>query len=562
MGSTNLFRAWRADVPASIVVFLVALPLCLGIAVASDAPPMAGIVAGVIGGIVVGSISGAQIGVSGPAAGLAAIVATAITDLGSYQLFVTAVVLAGAIQVLFGLMRAGVVAYFFPSAVIKGMLGGIGIFIFLKQLPHLFGYDKDFIGDEAFQQPDRHNTISELYYMFESMVPGVLLIAVVSLGLLLLWDRPLVKNIKWLATIPGSLVAVIAGILLGLLFGGLEGMGMAGEHFVEVPAITGWESLRTIPFPDLSGLLDQRVWVVALTIAVVGSIETLLSVEAIDKLDPQKRITPTDRELWAQGIGNMASGLIGGLPITQVIVRSSANVQAGGRTKLSTILHGALLLVLVLLLPMVLNAVPLASTSAILLLVGYKLAKPSLFKSMWQAGHAQFIPFIVTLLGVVFINLLVGVGVGMCVALFVILRNNFLNPFHFDPAKHIAGEPIRIELSEDVTFLNKASVLRTLSLIPNGAYVIIDASRTMGIDPDVREIIEDERVRAAPRGITIEYNGFEEREKPRLDALRSTIVDAAKHYVGRGLRDTRKSQGTNGLAVDQPVRQARKGIDR
>lgn len=498
---------------------------------------MAGIVAGIIGGIVVGAISGAHLGVSGPAAGLAAIVATAITDLGSYPLFVMAVVLAGVIQVLLGLLRAGVIAYFFPSAVIKGMLAGIGIFIFLKQVPHLFGYDKDFIGDEAFQQPDRHNTISELWYMLESIVPGALIIAIVSLAILMIWERPFIKKNKALAFVPGSLVAVVVGIVLGVLFHGLPGMDMARDHFVEIPLITGWESLRSIPFPDLSGLLDERVWVVALTIAIVGSVETLLSVEAIDKLDPQKRITPADRELWAQGIGNIASGLIGGLPITQVIVRSSANIQAGGRTKLSTILHGVMLMVLVLTLASVLNSIPFASTSAILLLIGYKLAKPALFKSMWQAGHAQFIPFIVTVLGVVFINLLVGVGVGMCVALFVILRNNFLTPFHFDPAKHAQGQAIRIELSEDVTFLNKASVLRTLSRIPDGAHVLIDASRTVDLDMDVREIIEDERVRAAQRGITIELSGFREREKQKLEDLRRSVLRAARHYVGKGLRE-------------------------
>lgn len=539
MNPTKLLTSWRNDVPASIVVFLVALPLCLGIAVASNAPPMAGIVAGIIGGIVVGSISGAQVGVSGPAAGLAAIVATAITDLNSYPLFVTAVVLAGAIQVMLGVLRAGVVAYYFPSAVIKGMLAGIGVFIFLKQIPHLFGYDLDFIGDEAFQQPDRHNTISELWYMLESIVPGALIIATVSLAIILVWDRPWIKRIKLLAFVPGSLVAVIAGILLGLLFGNMDGMALTRDHFVEIPRITGWESIRTIPFPDLSGLTDQRVWVVALSLALIASIETLLSVEAIDKIDPQKRITPADRELWAQGIGNIVSGMVGGLPITQVIVRSSANTQAGGRTKLSTILHGVLLMVLVLTLAGVLNLIPFASTSAILLLVGYKLAKPALFKSMWSAGSAQFVPFMVTLLGVVFINLLVGVAVGMCIGLFMILRNNFLTPFHFDPAGHKKGEPIRIELSEDVTFLNKASILRTLSRIPDGARLIIDAKRTVGLDPDVREIIEDEKVRAAPRGITIEMIGFREDEKPKLKDLRRSVLRAARHYVGKGLRDGR-----------------------
>jgi len=527
MSRSSLFAHWKQDLPASLVVFLVAVPLCLGIALASGAPLISGLIAGVVGGIVVGIASGSSMGVSGPAAGLAAIVLVSITQLGSFPLFLTAVVLAGIMQVVLGIARAGVIAYYFPSSVIKGMLVGIGVIIFLKQLPHAVGYDKDYMGDITFLQGDGANTFSELVNMLGSISPGATLIALTGVGLMLLWERPFMKRQRALALVPGPLVAVLAGVVLAWLFRDQGSLVVQAGHYVVLPDVShGITALLT--FPDWSGLLDPRVWVVALTIAVVASLETLLCVEATDKLDPRKHITPTNRELYAQGLGNTLSGLIGGLPLTQVIVRSSANIQSGARSRLSAITHGALLLVSLLLFPKVMNMIPLASLAAILLITGYKLAKPTLFKSMYAQGWAVFTPFIVTVLGVVFIDLLKGVMLGMAVGIFLLLRNNFKIPFHFNAARHVAGTPIRIELSEDVTFLNKASIMNTLAELPKGSHVILDASRTMALDPDVREIIQDQLVRARDQGITIECIGFQQRDLPRVEALRSSVRKAAK----------------------------------
>lgn len=509
-----------------MVVFLVAVPLCLGIALASGAPLIAGLIAGVIGGIVVGAVSGSHVGVSGPAAGLAAIVLAAITQLGSFPLFLTAVVLGGAFQLALGIARAGVVAYYFPSSVIKGMLAGIGVIIVLKQLPHAVGYDKDYEGDLSFSQPDSENTFSELVRMLDSVSPGAIAITLAGMAIMLLWERPFIKRVKTLAFVPGPLLAVVAGTVLAALFQDETRIAIDAEHYVRLPDLSAGLA-EAFTFPDWKGLGDPRVWTIALTMAVVASLETLLCVEATDKLDPEKRITPTDRELRAQGIGNMVSGLIGGLPITQVIVRSSANIQSGARTKLSAIAHGGLILLSVLLMPGLLNRIPLASLAAILLITGWKLAKPSLFKQMYAQGWYTFAPFLATVLGVVFIDLLKGVMLGMAVGIFFLLRTNFKTPFHFDARKHRPGQPIRIELSEDVTFLNKASIMRTLAALPRGAHVIIDASRTLDLDPDVREIIHDEMVRAREQGITIELTGFRQHDLPRVESLRGAVLQAA-----------------------------------
>lgn len=523
------FSTWRNDLPSSLVVFLVALPLCLGIALASGAPLISGVIAGAIGGIVAGSLSGSPLGVSGPAAGLTAIVLAAIADLGSFELLLTATVLAGSIQIVLGLLRAGVIAYYFPNSVIKGMLAGIGIIIVLKQVPHAVGYDKDFIGDEAFDQPDHQNTLSELARMLEAISPGAVVITLVCIALMLVWEMAAVKRNKWLSGIPGPLLAVVAGVGLARLFAGSPTLAIGAEHFVDLPVLTGPGDL---PHPAFEGLLDKRVWVVAFTIAIVASLETLLCVEATDKLDPLKRVTPANRELHAQGFANMASGLLGGLPVTQVIVRSSANIQAGGRTKLSTILHGTWLLAAVLLVPTLLRTIPLASLAAILLLVGYKLVKPAQFLSMWKAGIMRFLPFFITVVGVAFTDLLKGVGMGIAVAIVHILWKNYRVPFHFDRDCHKAGEPIRIELSEDVTFLNKAGIKRTLNELPEGARVVIDAGRTVDLDPDVDEIIQEFRIGAPQRHIEVECIGFEEHRRPNTKVLfRQVILTAARSFA-------------------------------
>ncbi len=501
---------FKDDLPASIVVFLVATPLCLGIALASGAPLFSGIIAGIVGGIVVGLVSGSSLGVSGPAAGLAVIVLNAIATLGSWETFLLCVVIAGVIQLALGYLRAGIIGYYFPSSVIKGMLAGIGLIIILKQIPHAFGYDKVPEGSESFLQPDQQNTFSELLNMLNFLQPGAIIVTLVSLAILIFWDRPFMKKIKLFHWLQGPLVAVVAGIVLNQLFVvAAPSLAIDGKHLVQLPiadGIGGFFGLFSMP--DFSQLNNIAVYTTALTIAIIASLETLLCVEATDKLDPYKRVTPTNRELKVQGIGNIVSGLIGGLPITQVIVRSSANIQSGGKTKTSAILHGVLLLLAAITIPAILNLIPLATLAAILFVVGYKLAKPSLFKSMYRLGWTQFLPFVVTVLGIVFTDLLIGIGLGMAVAVFYILLNNFRNPYFTTEEPHTLGGPIRIKLSEDVSFLNKAVILETLDHIPENSKVEIDATKSMHIDYDVYEIIREFEEKAQMRNIELTLKGF------------------------------------------------------
>lgn len=504
---TSLLATLKADLPASVVVFLVAVPLCLGIALASGAPLFSGIIAGIVGGIVVGMASGSALGVSGPAAGLAVIVLTAITTLGSFQTFLVSVVLAGLIQIALGYARAGVIGYYFPSAVIKGMLTGIGLTIILKQLPHAVGYDADPEGNLAFAQTGGENTATALSHMFSSIQAGALVVALASLAVLVLWEQPFVKRIKASLWIQGPLVAVALGIVVNEIFKvAAPGLAIANTHLVQIPVADGVSGLAALfTWPDFSQLTNPAVYTTAVTLAVVASLETLLCVEATDKLDPQKRVTPTDRELKAQGLGNVISGLIGGLPITQVIVRSSANIQSGGRSKASAILHGVLLLVAVLTIPALLNRIPLSVLAAILLTVGYKLAKPALFRQMYQLGPYQFVPFMVTIVGILATDLLVGIGLGMAVAIFAILLTNYQNPYFVDEDP---GPAVRLTLSEHVSFLNRAAIMRTLDAIPAGSKVTIDASRSMDIDHDVYEILKDFEQRAKLLDIDLTVTGL------------------------------------------------------
>ena len=519
----------KYDLPASIVVFLVATPLCLGIALASGAPLFAGIIAGIVGGIVVGSLSGSPLGVSGPAAGLAVIVLSAIAALG-WEAFLLATVLAGIIQVILGYARAGIIGYYFPTSVIKGMLSGIGIIIFLKQIPHAFGYDEVPEGSFEFSQTDSQNTFSELYNMLDFIQPGAVIVTLVSLAILILWERPFMKKIKAFQWIQGPLVAVIAGIVLNQLFIALApDIAIQASHLVQLPVAEGLEGiLGLFTLPDFSQITNPEVLITAITIAVVASLETLLCVEATDKLDPHKRITPTNRELKAQGTGNIISGLIGGLPVTQVIVRSSANIQSGGRTKMSAIIHGFFLLIAALLIPTVLNLIPLATLAAILFVVGFKLAKPSLFKQMYRLGLSQFIPFMVTIIGIITTDLLIGIGLGMVVAIFQILYTNYKNPYLAPHHSEDDAEEIVITLSEDVSFLNKASIMRTLKEIHADSKVVIDASRTANIDQDVLEIIEDFEERAEYENIqlTIYGLGHETKEKNKVYEAPEKVVKA------------------------------------
>jgi len=495
----------RSDLPASIVVFFVALPLCLGIALASGAPLFSGLIAGIVGGIVVGALSGSKIGVSGPAAGLAAIVLTAIGTLGGFENFLVAVVLGGIIQIILGFLRAGVIGYYFPSSVIKGMLTGIGIIIILKQIPHFFGYDADPEGDFAFFQVDGQNTFSEIFTAFNHIQPGSALIGIIGLAILILWENVLSKKGKIFKLIQGPVVAVVMGIIFFVATQGSGPLSISSSHLVTVPVPEDFSSLAgLLTFPNFAALANPEIWVVGFTIALVASLETLLCVEATDKLDPHKNVTPTNRELLAQGTGNIISGLIGGLPITQVIVRSSANIQSGGQTKASAIIHGIFLLISVVLIPNLLNMIPLSVLAAILLVVGYKLAKPKLFKSMYELGWKQFVPFIVTVVGIIFTDLLVGIGLGLLVGIIVILIKSYQNS-HF---LHLEGEDVddgkvKMTLAEEVTFFNKGAILKELDRLPEDSFLELDVTNTKYLDHDVIEILDDFILKAEERNISV-----------------------------------------------------------
>ena len=511
----DLFKDIRHDLPASIVVFFVAVPLCLGIALASGAPLFAGIIAGIVGGIVVGVASGSPLGVSGPAAGLAVIVLTSIASLGgSWEAFLTAVVLAGIIQLILGYAKAGFIAYFFPSSVIKGMLTGIGLLIILKQIPHALGWDKDIEGDDSFFQADGQNTFSEIINALQFFTPGAVLIAALSLTLLILWDTVLTKKHKIFGMINGPLVVVILGITLNYLFqNGILNFSLAADQVVRIPIpenLAGFFSQFSLP--DFSALSNLEVYKVAIVLAIVASLETLLCVEATDKLDPYKRVTPTNRELKAQGLGNVISGLIGGLPVTQVIVRSSANISFGGKTKMSAILHGFFLLISAITIAGVLNMIPLASLATILLLVGYKLAKPSLFKEMYKLGWEQFIPFTATVVAILATDLLRGIIAGLLVGIFYTLRHGYRNSHHMKKIVTTEdGKQIyELVLAEEVSFFNKANVIEALNAIPANSKVIIDYSHSKSIAYDVQELIKNYETNAQTKNITVEKINFTE----------------------------------------------------
>ena len=507
------FTEIKHDLPASIVVFFVAVPLCLGIALASGAPLFAGIIAGIVGGIVVGVASGSPLGVSGPAAGLAVIVLTSIATLGgSWGSFLLAVVLAGIIQLILGYAKAGFIAYFFPSSVIKGMLTGIGLLIILKQIPHALGWDKDTEGDDAFLQKDGENTFSEIFKALEFVTPGALLIAAISLGILIFWDKVLTKKHKIFGMLNGPLVVVVLGIVMNYLYqNGILNFSLAADQVVNIPVpenLAGFFAQFTLP--DFSAITNWQVWKIAFVLAIVASLETLLCVEATDKLDPYKRVTPTNRELKAQGLGNVLSGLIGGLPVTQVIVRSSANISFGGKTKMSTILHGVFLLISALTIASVLNMIPLASLAAILLMVGYKLAKPALFKQMYKLGGEQFVPFAVTVIVILLTDLLTGIIAGMIMGGFYALRHSYRNSHYMKEV--VTSEnginTYHLVLAEEVSFFNKASVIRELEEIPENSKVIIDCTNSKSIDYDVVELIKNYESNAKTKNIVVEKINF------------------------------------------------------
>ncbi|MHC4973709.1 MAG: SulP family inorganic anion transporter [Planctomycetota bacterium] len=496
-----------ADLVSGAVVFLVALPLCLGVALAAGAPLTSGVIAGVVGGLVVTLVSRSALGVSGPSPGMTVIVLAAVHDLG-FQAFLLAVVISGVLQVVAGFLRAGIIGYYFPSSVVKGMLAGIGIILVLKQVPYALGYAATYEGDLQFAEADGGNSFTEIAAAVAQAAPGALLIALVSLAILLAWERPALRRRPRLAAIPAPLIVVVAGVILNEALGLLApGWRLAGDQLVALPTPASpseWFGLLT--FPDFSALAEQTVYVFAFTLAVIGSLETLLSVEAVDKIDPDRRITPTSLELKAQGVGNMVSGLLGGLPVTQVIVRSAANVQAGGRTRFASFVHGGLLLLCVVLLPGVLNRIPLACLAGILLVTGYKLARVSVFREMARLGWWQFVPFLVTVVGLVLTDMLTGLALGMIVGVFHILKVHYATGFLKESEE---GGHYRLVLAEHMSFLHKASVMRELSTLPDGSTVTIDGSRCRLADHDVREVIQ-EFARSAPgRGIEVRLESLD-----------------------------------------------------
>jgi SulP family sulfate permease len=508
----NLFKEFKSDFPASIVVFFVALPLCLGIALASGAPLFSGVIAGIVGGIVVGMFSGSQLGVSGPAAGLAVIVLTAIGTLGSFEAFLLSVMVAGVIQFLLGYFKAGFIAYFVPSSVIKGMLTGIGLLIILKQIPHALGYDDDYQGSESFAQADGNNTFTALADAWNLLTPGALLIAAISMVILILWDTTLTKKGRLFELLQGPIVVVFVGILLNYLFqSGILNFSLAENQIVQLPVANNLgEFVGQFTTPDFSQLTNIEIYKVGLVMAIVASLETLLCVEATDKLDPVKRITPTNQELKAQGIGNVLSGLIGGLPITQVIVRSSANITFGAKSKLSAILHGIWLLLSAVTIAGMLNMIPLASLAAILIMVGYKLAKPSLFSHMYKLGWEQFAPFIATVVAILLTDLLTGIAIGLVVGIFYTLHHSYRNSHYLKESKTTEdGRQVHhIVLAEEVSFFNKASILQVLEAIPKNAKVVIDCSNCKSIAYDVVEFIRDYPLHAKLKNIEVETINF------------------------------------------------------
>lgn len=505
------FSALAKNISSSIVVFLVALPLCLGVAQASNpqgltgvVPLLGGLIAGVVGGIVVGLVSGSQLSVSGPAAGLTAIVGAAIIKLGgnqnAYQIFLMSVIIAGVLQLLMGILRAGVIGDYIPNSVIKGMLAAIGLILILKQIPHLLGEDADPEGDETFEQGNHKNTFTALFYALKYLTPSVALIGFIGIAIMVLWEQPFFKSKKIFQTIPAALIVVLAGTSISEMFKlNLPQHVLDDKHLVNLPATTS-DLFKSFQSPSFGALSNPQMWVSAITLAIVASLETLLGIEAVDKLDSLKRITPTNQELKAQGIGNIVSGLLGGLPVTSVIVRSSANVNAGATSKISTILHGIFLMLTVLFIPNILNKIPLAALAAILIFTGYKLVKISLFKEFYKKGWDQFIPFVVTIAAILCTDLLVGICIGILVGLFFMIRSNFRSSVLVvnDNNNYL------VRLRKDVSFLNKPIIKHQLEKVPANAFVLIDATRADFIDKDIIEEINNFICHAHIKNIKVE----------------------------------------------------------
>lgn len=510
----QLFKHVKNDLKAGIVVFLVALPLCLGIALAQKAPLFSGIISGIVGGILVACISGSKLSISGPAAGLTSIVLTGVATLGSFEAFLLSLALAGVLQIALGLMRAGIIGHYIPSSVIKGMLAAIGIILIIKQIPHLVGYDADPEGDESFEQTDGQNSFSELENMFSYVSFGPILIGLLSLTTLILWEKPMIKNKSWLRVVPAPLVVVVLAVLTNQAFiHFLPDLKVREEHMVLLPRISSFADLAAnFTFPDLSKLNQPVIYETALVIAVVASLETLLNIEAVDKLDPENPLTPTNRELVAQGLGNLVCGLLGGLPITSVIVRSSANISAGGKTQLSSIVHGILFLIAIFLVPGLLTNIPLSCLAAILIYTGFKLTSPKIYRSVYKIGKDQFIPFMITILVMLLTDLLKGVSIGILAGVIFILRNNYKTPYKMFEEEIDGRKHFFVKFSQQITFINKGKIAQLLHRIPKGSKIFLDAGQTHFMDKDIAELINEFKKSARYNNIEISTEGITEIE--------------------------------------------------
>lgn len=500
---------WRRDILAGASVFLISLPLCLGIALAAGAPLYSGLIAGIVGGVAVGAISRSDLSVSGPAAGLSAFVLATVRELGSYEALLLVVAYAGALQMLFAALRLGVIADYFPSNVVQGMLTGVGLIIILKQVPHWLGWDSDAVGDFAFFQTDGENTLSELLGVTEHVTPGAALVGIAAWATMVLWERADGGRKRM---VPGSLLAILAGIAINeLLTVSGSSLALDSTHLVTVPVAAAADWLALLDFPDLARWSDPKVLGAALVLAAMASLETLLNLEALEKIDPLRRYVSPNRDLFAQGVGNLLCGLCGGLPVTSVVMRSSANLEAGAASRLSTVVHGVLLLVCVLAVPTWLNRIPLAAVAAVMLVIGYRLAHWELFRAMYAKGRDQFVPFLTTVAAVLLVDILHGIAIGMAVSVAFILLRNLRNPLAFFRNRHAAGHAIKIELATEVSFLNKANVLLALENVPAQSKVIIDAGNTRYIDADVVEILREFiDVKAPAKGIQLTVLGFQD----------------------------------------------------
>jgi MFS superfamily sulfate permease-like transporter len=530
------YRNLKNDIPAGMVVFLVALPLCLGIALASGAPLFSGLIAGMVGGLVISWASGSQLSVSGPAAGLTVIVYNAIDTLGSFSGFLVALVLAGFLQLIFGFMKAGSISAYFPTPVIKGMLAAIGLILIMKQIPHALGYDASFEGDESYMQETSRSTLDELTGVLKYVSPGATVVSAVSLMILMIWESGFIKRISFLRIIPGALLAVAWGVAYNIVALQIAPeWAVSAKHLVSLPVTKdAVDFIHLFSFPDFNFLFNKQTYTIAVTLAVIASLETLLSLEAVDKLDPLKRIAPTNRELKAQGFGNIVSGLIGGLPITAVIVRSAANVNAGGKSKVSAFVHGYFLLMSVMFFAHYLNHIPLACLAAILLQTGYKLAKPKLFLEFLHKGQNQWVPFIATVTAILITDLLKGILVGLLVGLYYVIRANY----HAAISLTQSGNHYLLQLNKDVSFLNRALLRNYLDQIEEGSYLVIDGSKTQFIDHDILETIEDFIQSASDANITVETVQLNGKEKIPHSRKKSNVPRRKRFGRSSPLQET------------------------